>query len=126
MPHAPNQAAPAAIILTLLRQGATEAAEAALGKPITHCPPDASARLSDEELCARVLLADRHPDDRVLTKGRHPRFPGHAVYRGPSRQGSSARYAAITPGKTVRQLLMRGVTRRMIREAVKNGWVVLR
>jgi hypothetical protein len=119
----PNQAV---IVLTLLRQGATEAAEAALGKPITHCPPDASARLSDEELCARVLLADHHPDDRVVTKGRRPRFPGHAVYRGPSRQGASARYAAIAPGKTVRQLLMRGVTRRQIREAIKNGWVSLR
>jgi hypothetical protein len=119
----------AAAVLTLLRQGATEAAEAAealIGRPITHCPPDASAALSDEELCARILLADHHPDDRVVRKGRSPRFPGHAIYRGPSRTGATDRYKAITPGKTVRQLLARGVTRRQLREAVKNGWVTLR
>lgn len=101
------------LVLTLLRINTASSLRAVsrlIGRPITYCPPALSRRLPPSSLL-------REGDMRRVRRVRgNPRLPGTDAHR---------RFSEMRPGRTITQLLVRGVTRRDIREALRRGWMRL-
>lgn len=100
------------LVLCLLRVDTTQSLAAAsrlVGRPITYCPPVLVRRLPPSAL--------RTGDMRRVTRvSGNPRVAKTDAHR---------RFAEIRPGRTIAQLISRGVTRRDIREALRRKWMRL-
>jgi hypothetical protein len=103
------------LVLALLRGPPTlhAAAEALVGRPIVRLPPVMPKPLPKLPPPPETPLADRR---KVLAVAPNPRLPTTPAFH---------RYREVRVGRTVAQLLRRGVTRKDVREAVRNGWVRL-
>lgn len=99
------------LVVELLRLDLIPEVEALLGHPITRCPGYKYRPLP-------VLPRDESPDARRVRSvvPDNPRLPSTPSYQ---------RFALIRPGQTVGSLLRRGLTRRDIREALRNKWMEL-
>jgi hypothetical protein len=99
-------------VMALLRAEQRGAVETLVGKPILVCPPCLSRRFE-------VLTKRRTFDEARIVVGLAPntRHPAMEAY---------GRYAKLRLGMTVAQALRRGVSRRDIREWVKEGSVKLK
>ena len=106
------------LVMVLLSAGtpaARSAAEVLVGRPVTVGRPALSGPSVLEEL--EGLAAPPGPDDRVIVAVvRNPRLPTTPSFQ---------RFRQFRVGRTVSQLLARGVTRRDLREALQHGWVTL-
>lgn len=98
------------LVVELLRLDLIPEVEALVGHPITHCP---GYKYKPLPLPARASSPD---DRRVTNVVRNPRLPTTDSFH---------RFALIRPGQTVGSLLRRGVTRKDIREALRNNWMEL-
>lgn len=98
------------LVLKLLHLRHTKEAESIVGRPLTRCPPD--PRLHPKPLPSRL----RTEDERTVVVGvaPNPRLPTTPSFQ---------RYKAFRKGASVAQLIKRGVTRKDIREARREGWV---
>jgi hypothetical protein len=103
------------LVLALLRTPHPRliaAAEALVGHPIVHLPPQPSPPLPRP---VDVVHIDTGADARrVLRKAPNPRLPTTPSFQ---------RYRLVRVGLTVGQLIRRGVTRKDIREFIANEWV---
>lgn len=101
------------VVLALLRGDRLRSAELIVGKPVERLPPD--TRLRPEPYPAPC-----YPNGatvRVSRVSRNPKLPTTAAFQ---------RYRQIKVGMTEEQLVRRGVTRRDIRQAVRDGHVEFR
>lgn len=97
----------ASVVLTLLEHKAFDAVEVLLGQPITICPP-----------CLQRMTPNVEPIDerRIIYVAPNPRLPTTPSFH---------RYRILRPGMTVEQALVRGITRRDIREWTQEGSIVV-
>lgn len=101
------------LVLCLLRLNSATSisfAEELVGRPITHCPSFRLAWPTNGAARARVDASPR----LVFVVPENPRL-GNTRAR--------ERFEHFRVGRTVSQLLLRGVTRRDIRRATRKGWV---
>lgn len=110
------------VVLTLLAIGTADAragAQAIIGKPIEVCRPGPHYRETVSVIDQIASLPETVPPaDRrkVLSVERNPRLPTTDSFQ---------RYKHFRPGRTVAQLIGLGVTRKDLREALREGWVTL-
>ena len=95
---------------------------ATLGCRITRCPPARDTQYSDRQIMSRVLARDPLPPEHSLYATRvaprpHGR-PGWSAIENP-------RLDEIKLGRTVYQMMIRGVTQDDLREAQRQGWLTL-
>ena len=99
------------------------AIESYLGKPITRCPPALDTAYSNLEIfnkvCGSLLHAGRDNNTYVLSVRPRARYTSNRG-RLPSPVSD-----LIQPGRSVSWLVSRGVNRKNIAKAVKNGWLTL-
>jgi len=103
------------LVLCLLRINTGRSlryAEGLIGKTITHCPPALVWRAFP------VNPVERFGDDRRVTS-----VLENPVVRG--RRSWLTRYHLFKPGLSVRQLLMRGATRRDLKLVLQRKWITL-
>jgi hypothetical protein len=122
----------AAATVTLLRAGYTQDAELLLGRPITHCAPAPNSPLlvcGTATLLARLaaqLPAERGPTPGTNNTRLYDRLRVQSVGPDARRIGMrSLGRARLRPGVTVGQLLRRGMSRRRLSEAARQGWITL-
>lgn len=101
------------LVLTLLRLGGPAAlpdVERLVGKPILVLPG-----VHIRPLPIQPRKRATGPDEaRVVRVARNPRLPTTPSFQ---------RYQQFKPGRTIRELIARGVTRKDIRQARQAGWV---
>lgn len=99
------------LVVELLHLDLIPEVEALIGHPITKCP---GFKYKPLPILPRP---EPGPDDRrVKTVVRNPRLPTTPAFQ---------RFQLIRPGVTLASLLRRGLTRRDIREALREGWMEL-
>ena len=104
------------VVLALLRGQDPllhRAAEALVGRPIYKLPPQTVRELPKTPAPPEVPPADRRV---ILEVAPNPRLPTTPAFQ---------RYRLFRRGSTVAQVLMRGVTRKDLREATRGGWIRL-
>ena len=108
----PTQLHQAEVVLLLLKLERLGAVELLIGKAIQRLPP---VVMRPWPVCpvSETPAADLRKVTRV---SRNPRLPTTPSFQ---------RFRQIVPGRTVSQLLKRGVTRKDLREALNNGWMEL-
>lgn len=99
------------VVLVLLRLTLFPEVEALIGHPILRLP----AR--PVKPWPQAVRRPPGPDDRrIISVARNPRLPTTPSFQ---------RYKLFRPGSTLGGAVKRGVTRKDIREAIKNQWIQL-
>jgi hypothetical protein len=110
--HGMGQADVVLELLRINRRPALRHVEPLVGRPITRCPPVLALFLAP----SAVVAKRRSGDDRRVTRvvKHNPRLPTTKSFY---------RFQEFKKGRTIAELLRRGVTRRDLRNALRKKWI---
>ncbi len=115
-------------ILNLLASGTKQAVDqVAAMVAYTKCPPARDTAYSDRDLLNRVWNQDAPTkfERQVAVKVTRRPHSRRAADGTPWSPVPCARLDEVKQGRTVRQMLTRGVTEADVRDAVRLGWLTL-